>query len=240
MATLQSNISQAISEQHDFVGKIISDRRKTKKPLMEKLRRDRINTSLNEMKILVLESLNKDVSRYSKMEKADILEMTVKFLRDMNSQGRVKRAPMTWAEYQAGYNQCSLELMRNMSATTTATPIQPNDLQMHGKIFTHVPIGYHGNTHVSSHPPTFILPNSTAPLSPSPVSLTTGKIPAVVWVPIPSPPPSPSNKTTLGTQPTVFHKTEHKQSLVQESQSIKTKTSSKTPSLSTPTMWRPW
>lgn len=34
----------------------------TKKPLMEKLRRDRINSSLNEMKILVLESLNKDVS----------------------------------------------------------------------------------------------------------------------------------------------------------------------------------
>lgn len=29
---------------------------------MEKLRRDRINSSLNEMKILVLESLNKDVS----------------------------------------------------------------------------------------------------------------------------------------------------------------------------------
>ena len=146
---------------------------------------------------------------------------------------------MTWAEYQAGYNQCSLELMRNMSATTTATPIQPNDLQMHGKIFTHVPIGYHGNTHVSSHPPTFILPNSTAPLPTSPVSLTTGKIPAVVWVPIPSPPPSPSNKTTLGTQPTVIHKTEHKQPLVEESQSSKTKTS-KTPSLSTPTMWRPW
>ena len=30
MATLQSNISQAISEQHDFVGKIISDRRKVR------------------------------------------------------------------------------------------------------------------------------------------------------------------------------------------------------------------
>ena len=30
---------------------------------MEKLRRDRINSSLNEMKILVLESLNKDVSK---------------------------------------------------------------------------------------------------------------------------------------------------------------------------------
>lgn len=33
-----------------------------KKPLMEKMRRARINDSLNELKSLVLESLNKDVS----------------------------------------------------------------------------------------------------------------------------------------------------------------------------------
>ena len=33
-----------------------------KKPLMEKLRRARINDSLNELKSLVLDALNKDVS----------------------------------------------------------------------------------------------------------------------------------------------------------------------------------
>lgn len=35
-----------------------------KKPLMEKMRRARINDSLNELKTLVLESLNKDVSKH--------------------------------------------------------------------------------------------------------------------------------------------------------------------------------
>lgn len=35
---------------------------KAKKPLMEKMRRARINDSLNELKSLILEALNKDVS----------------------------------------------------------------------------------------------------------------------------------------------------------------------------------
>lgn len=37
---------------------------KAKKPLMEKMRRARINDSLNELKLLILEALNKDVSNF--------------------------------------------------------------------------------------------------------------------------------------------------------------------------------
>jgi len=37
---------------------------KAKKPLMEKMRRARINDSLNELKSLILEALNKDVRSF--------------------------------------------------------------------------------------------------------------------------------------------------------------------------------
>jgi len=57
--------------------------RKIKKPLIERRRRERINECLVQLKTLVLEAMNKDESRYSKMEKADILEMTVTHLRSI-------------------------------------------------------------------------------------------------------------------------------------------------------------
>ncbi|XP_017161134.1 transcription factor HES-2-like [Poecilia reticulata] len=59
------------------------DLRKTMKPLMEKRRRARINDSLNLLKNLILPLTGRDKTRYSKLEKADILEMTVKFLSDI-------------------------------------------------------------------------------------------------------------------------------------------------------------
>ncbi|KAJ8264932.1 hypothetical protein COCON_G00140310 [Conger conger] len=57
--------------------------RKTLKPLMEKRRRARINDSLDHLKSLILPLIGKDNPRYSKIEKADILEMTVRFLSDL-------------------------------------------------------------------------------------------------------------------------------------------------------------
>uniref|UniRef100_A0A8V0ZG44 Hes family bHLH transcription factor 2 n=1 Tax=Gallus gallus TaxID=9031 RepID=A0A8V0ZG44_CHICK len=55
----------------------------TLKPLLEKRRRARINESLNQLKTLILPLVCKDSSRCSKLEKADILEMTVQFLREV-------------------------------------------------------------------------------------------------------------------------------------------------------------
>ena len=47
---------------------------------MEKKRRERINKCLEELKTIVLRAVNED-SRPNKLEKADILEMTVKYLK---------------------------------------------------------------------------------------------------------------------------------------------------------------
>ncbi|KAK3536245.1 hypothetical protein QTP86_000150 [Hemibagrus guttatus] len=56
-----------------------------RKPMVEKMRRDRINSSIEQLKsLLAPEFLNQQPD--SKLEKADILEMTVSFLRQQQQQ----------------------------------------------------------------------------------------------------------------------------------------------------------
>ncbi|KAM9035289.1 transcription factor HES-2 [Sarcophilus harrisii] len=85
--------------------------RKTLKPLMEKRRRARINESLSQLKGLILPLIGKDSSRYSKLEKADILEMTVRFLQELpTSHGPA--APTLADSYREGYRACLSRLTR--------------------------------------------------------------------------------------------------------------------------------
>ncbi|KAJ3587019.1 hypothetical protein NHX12_013410 [Muraenolepis orangiensis] len=76
--------------------------RKTLKPLLEKKRRARINDSLGRLKTIILPLVGKDNARYSKLEKADILEMTVRFLRELPS-SPVKNSADS---YKEGYRAC--------------------------------------------------------------------------------------------------------------------------------------
>ncbi|XP_076598282.1 transcription factor HES-2-like [Chaetodon auriga] len=76
--------------------------RKTMKPLMEKRRRARINDSLNHLKNLILPLTGRDTTRYSKLEKADILEMTVTFLSDIPP----INAKNSTDSYKEGYKAC--------------------------------------------------------------------------------------------------------------------------------------
>ncbi|KAL6119890.1 hes2 [Pungitius sinensis] len=76
--------------------------RKTMKPLMEKRRRARINDSLNHLKNLILPLTGRDKTRYSKLEKADVLEMTVRFLGDLPPINTKNSAD----SYKEGYKAC--------------------------------------------------------------------------------------------------------------------------------------
>ncbi|XP_076848102.1 hairy-related 9 isoform X2 [Brachyhypopomus gauderio] len=94
-----------------------SEHRKSSKPIMEKRRRARINESLGQLKTLILDALKKDSSRHSKLEKADILEMTVKHLRNLQ---RVQMTAMSTdtavlSKYRAGFNECMNEVTRFLS-----------------------------------------------------------------------------------------------------------------------------
>uniref|UniRef100_A0A8C6UPQ1 Hes family bHLH transcription factor 1 n=1 Tax=Neogobius melanostomus TaxID=47308 RepID=A0A8C6UPQ1_9GOBI len=95
-----------------------SESRKSSKPIMEKRRRARINESLGQLKMLILEALKKDTSRHSKLEKADILEMTVKHLRNLQRlqlTAAVHADPGLLGKYRAGFSECMGEVTRFLS-----------------------------------------------------------------------------------------------------------------------------
>lgn len=60
--------------------------RKKRRGVIEKKRRDRINSSLSELKRLVPSAYEKQGS--SKLEKAEILQLTVDHLKSMNARGK--------------------------------------------------------------------------------------------------------------------------------------------------------
>ncbi|CAH0384046.1 unnamed protein product [Bemisia tabaci] len=92
-----------------------SDTRRSNKPIMEKRRRARINNCLNELKTLILDAMKKDPARHSKLEKADILEMTVKHLEQMQRQQvalSLAADPLVMNKFRAGFNECAGEVGR--------------------------------------------------------------------------------------------------------------------------------
>ncbi|MGH0134055.1 UNVERIFIED_CONTAM: hypothetical protein FKN15_011814 [Acipenser sinensis] len=110
--------------------KTASEHRKSSKPIMEKRRRARINESLGQLKTLILDALKKDSSRHSKLEKADILEMTVKHLRNLQraqmtaalntdptvlGKYRAGTDPTVLGKYRAGFSECMNEVTRFLS-----------------------------------------------------------------------------------------------------------------------------
>ncbi|KAJ8911035.1 hypothetical protein NQ315_017401 [Exocentrus adspersus] len=89
--------------------------RKTHKPIMEKRRRARINHCLNEIKTLILEAMNKDPARHTKLEKADILEMAVKHLQNVQRQQlalAMATDPSVLRKFKTGFNECATEIDR--------------------------------------------------------------------------------------------------------------------------------
>ncbi|KAL9959853.1 hypothetical protein ACROYT_G033214 [Oculina patagonica] len=215
-----------------YVGKILSDRRKVKKPLMERMRRARINDSLHELKSLVLDLLQKDASRYSKMEKADVLEMTVTYLRAMQRKDCCTEDPKSLAEYRAGFNQCANEVNRNIMTSEGSD-------QLREKLLSHLASYCHGNA-------TSRVATSHAPGIPAMTPSFPAMAPNAVWIPYPSPPPSPTGQSAVSIPVTSPVQTEMPRipSPVSPSFAHGQKVSfspASSPSATTKTsLWRPW
>ncbi|XP_067139815.1 transcription factor HES-1-like [Centruroides vittatus] len=102
-----------------------SENRRATKPIMEKRRRARINQCLSELKTLILDALNKDPSRHSKLEKADILEMTVRYLQNVQRQqmaAAISTDPTVLNKFRAGFNECATEVSRYVSRIEGVDP----------------------------------------------------------------------------------------------------------------------
>ncbi|KAG8434218.1 hypothetical protein GDO86_012552, partial [Hymenochirus boettgeri] len=83
-----------------------------RKPVIEKMRRDRINSSIEQLRML----LEKEFENHhlpSKPEKADILEMTVRFLQ----QHMAGQSGETVSHsYEEGYSKCVKDSLHFLSA----------------------------------------------------------------------------------------------------------------------------
>ncbi|XP_019873292.2 transcription factor HES-1-B-like [Aethina tumida] len=90
--------------------------RRANKPLMEKRRRARINQSLAALKTLILDSAKADNTKHSKLEKADILELTVRHFQRHRSLD-VKGVN----QYKAGYADCVREVQRYLETPDAQT-----------------------------------------------------------------------------------------------------------------------
>ncbi|XP_069753962.1 hairy-related 8.2 [Narcine bancroftii] len=86
------------------------EERKLRKPLIERKRRERINNCLDQLKETVVSAFRLD---QSKLEKADILEMTVKHLQNVQNSrimADTKIGLEAQQRYSAGYIQCMHEV----------------------------------------------------------------------------------------------------------------------------------
>jgi len=82
------------------------------KPLLERKRRARMNSYLDELKDIMTECLQAEGENVSKLEKADILELTVRHLQKLSQAQRLvlTRSPMEdIARFRHGYSSCAQE-----------------------------------------------------------------------------------------------------------------------------------
>merc|ERR1712107_635136 len=98
--TADSNMAPVIKEEiidYDVSMSKTDQYRKVMKPLIERKRRARINSCLDELKDLMVFALQAEGESISKLEKADVLELTVNHLRKLKRQQMLSLNPAwTW------------------------------------------------------------------------------------------------------------------------------------------------
>ena len=92
--------------------------RKVMKPLLERKRRARINKCLDELKDLMMHALQTEGENISKLEKADVLELTVRHLRKLKAANSLGVSPVVpYAQrFRGGYSSCAAEVSRFLAS----------------------------------------------------------------------------------------------------------------------------
>lgn len=97
--------------------------RKVMKPMLERKRRARINRCLDELKDLMVTALQAEGENVAKLEKADILELTVRHLHTLRAARRLTLTPEnSYADrFRDGFTQCAQEVSTFLSTPVAAT-----------------------------------------------------------------------------------------------------------------------
>ncbi|XP_008467858.1 enhancer of split mbeta protein-like [Diaphorina citri] len=102
--------------------------RKVMKPMLERKRRARINRCLDELKEIMVTSLQAEGENVSKLEKADILELTVRHLHKLRRQQSLGLTPeAAYADrFKAGFTHCAAEVSQYLASSMQQHQQQPS------------------------------------------------------------------------------------------------------------------
>lgn len=99
------------------------------KPLLERKRRARINRCLDELKDLMVVTLQAEGENVSKLEKADILELTVRHLHKLkrhNALGLNGVDSVYADKFRAGFAHCATEVSNYLTSDVRSPPVDPS------------------------------------------------------------------------------------------------------------------
>jgi len=101
--------------------------RKVMKPMLERKRRARINRCLDELKELMVTALQSEGENVSKLEKADILELTVRHLHNLKRQHQlILPQEQSYADrFRAGFSQCAQEVTHFITSPAPSEMVDP-------------------------------------------------------------------------------------------------------------------
>jgi hairy-and-enhancer-of-split protein len=110
------------------------------KPMLERKRRARINKCLDELKDLIVSSLQAEGENVSKLEKADILELTVRHLHKLRRQHSLGLTPeAAYADrFRAGFTHCAAEVVQYLAAASSTGPALNIDSTARSKLLQHL------------------------------------------------------------------------------------------------------
>ena len=140
--------------------------RKVMKPLLERKRRARINKCLDELKDLMVHAMQSEGESITKLEKADVLELTVQHMKKLKQQNALGLTPQaTYAgRFKAGYTHCAQEVSKFVTTSSLVA-----DTQVSTKLISHLGSCIQAMDVVS--PSTVVPPSPLSPAASSVASL---------------------------------------------------------------------
>nr|XP_060615037.1 transcription factor HES-5-like [Anolis sagrei ordinatus] len=157
------------------------EKNKLRKPVVEKMRRDRINSSIEQLKLL----LEREFPRHqpnSKLEKADILEVAVSYLKQQQQHHMQRHAFSPKSpefDFNTGYLRCLREALHFLSLCEPKKEAQARLL----KHFCKVQVTVEGAPPSSALMRCYAPPSPCPPSRPKPSSKSPPSVTATLWRP---------------------------------------------------------
>ncbi|XP_060600945.1 enhancer of split mgamma protein-like [Ruditapes philippinarum] len=105
--------------------------KKIRKPMIEKKRRERMNKSISHLKSLIAHTIQQNTAPMTRVDKADILELTVYHLTQLTQQQQSVTMATEAAAYNTGYKACAREAVTYLAKNTRTSDTVTGSLSNH-------------------------------------------------------------------------------------------------------------